>query len=210
MIEPENLPQAVMEAQRAKDQAYTERNRLVAALSKQYPSHLIWHQDAADSPEPWDPEWRTIVCVHGGADTGQMTWHVHDSERSLFAHLENVDIPSCPGWDGHTTEEDKYERLERIPARHRLDASSRAVQTPLSLNLNVVDFDVACDVWDRADIDGGKWLRTDSRGRPVARLRQVGWIDQKGRVYPVAYGRLGSGWDGGSLSPLLIDPGERN
>lgn len=205
MEEPEGLARAVMEAQHAKDAAYTERNRLVAAMSKLYPSHLLVHADT-DAAEPWDDDWRTIVCVHGGPDVGQMTWHVHDSERYMFAHLENVDIPSCPGWDGHSTEE-KYERLDRIPSKARTDALHRAVETPLRLNQNVVDFDVLCDVWDRGDL--GRWLRTGASGRPVARLRQIGWIDQKGRVYPVAYGRLGANWDGGSLSPLLVDPGER-
>ena len=38
---------------------------------------------------------------------------------------------------------------------------------------------------------------------PVARLRRIGWLDQKGRVYlkmpPSAT------FDGGSLTPLLID-----
>lgn len=42
---------------------------------------------------------------------------------------------------------------------------------------------------------------------PVARLRRIGWLDQKGRVWT----RVPSGadFDGGSLTPLLIDPGER-
>jgi hypothetical protein len=42
---------------------------------------------------------------------------------------------------------------------------------------------------------------------PVAKLRRIGWLDQKGRVWlevpPSAE------FDGGSLTPLLIDPGER-
>jgi hypothetical protein len=41
---------------------------------------------------------------------------------------------------------------------------------------------------------------------PVARLRRVGWLDQKGRVWlttpPMAQ------FDGGSLTPLLIDARE--
>jgi hypothetical protein len=43
---------------------------------------------------------------------------------------------------------------------------------------------------------------------PVATLRRIGWVDQKGRVWlecpPAAQ------FDGGSLTPLLIDPGERS
>jgi hypothetical protein len=42
---------------------------------------------------------------------------------------------------------------------------------------------------------------------PVARLRRVGWLDQKGRVWLTI--PPGDEFDGGSLTPLLIDPGER-
>lgn len=43
---------------------------------------------------------------------------------------------------------------------------------------------------------------------PAATLRRIGWVDQKGRVWleiPPAIQ-----FDGGSLTPLLIDPGERD
>lgn len=43
---------------------------------------------------------------------------------------------------------------------------------------------------------------------PVARLRRIGWVDQKGRVYTMCPPQ--AGFDGGSLTPLLIDPGERD
>jgi hypothetical protein len=43
---------------------------------------------------------------------------------------------------------------------------------------------------------------------PVARLRRIGWVDQKGRVYTSVPPQ--AGFDGGSLTPLLIDPGERD
>jgi hypothetical protein len=43
----------------------------------------------------------------------------------------------------------------------------------------------------------------DGKMYPVARLRRIGWLDQKGRVWlacpPMAQ------FDGGSLTPLLID-----
>ena len=42
---------------------------------------------------------------------------------------------------------------------------------------------------------------------PVARLRRIGWIDQKGRVWVKC--PPSADFDGGSLTPLLIDPGER-
>lgn len=95
------------DARAQKDAAYHERDMLVAALSKVYPSHLARHPD---SDVTWDPEYLTIVCVH--LPTGQATWHVHDSEWHLFVHL-TYDTPYCPGWDLHSTDE-KYGRLNRL------------------------------------------------------------------------------------------------
>lgn len=79
---------------------YHERNMLVAYLATSYPSHLARHAEQ----ESWEEDWRWIVCVH--TPTGQMTWHIHDSEYPLFRHL----APAPSHWDGHTTEE-KYTRL---------------------------------------------------------------------------------------------------
>ncbi len=86
-----------------KDVAYHERDRLVAALAKLYPSHLARHEG-----DGWDDEWRNIVCVHLPA--GQATWHIRDCELGWFAHLEL----RADHWDGHSTEE-KYRRLARLP-----------------------------------------------------------------------------------------------
>lgn len=55
------------------------------------------------------------------------------------------------------------------------------------------------------------YLGEDIWGR-TCRMRRIGWIDQKGRVYPYdlrfmtddAFARF----DGGSLSPLLIEIGD--
>lgn len=95
----------------SKNQAYTERNHLVAFLSCLYPSHLSRHDE---DDETWDREWLSIVCVHAympeSTDVIQMTWHIHDSHLPLFFHLR-LD-PTCT-WDGHTTDE-KYARLERL------------------------------------------------------------------------------------------------
>jgi len=84
--------------------AYNERDRLVAVLSKLWPSHLADHP--ADDLT-WDDEWRTIVCVH--SPVGQLTWHIKDGEQPLFVHLSKGDND----WDGHTTEQ-KYQRLESL------------------------------------------------------------------------------------------------
>jgi hypothetical protein len=85
--------------------AYTERNALVAALSRLYPSHLMRH---GDDPS-WDPEWLWIVCIE--TPVGQMSWHLHEPHLSMFTHL--TEGPNT--WDGHTTGE-KYARLARLGA----------------------------------------------------------------------------------------------
>lgn len=89
----------------AKDVAYRERNKLVVALTKFFPSYLMRHPQDPD----WEQDWMWIVCIEG--PTGQMTWHIHDSEIELFDHLPRSDVNT---FDGHTTDE-KYERLAAIP-----------------------------------------------------------------------------------------------
>lgn len=90
-----------------KDAAYVERDRLVCALSKLFPSWIGRH-DNRDTT--WDDEWRWIVFVQ--LPTGQASWHVHDSEIGWFAHCAT----KGDAWDGHTTPE-KYERLAALRAK---------------------------------------------------------------------------------------------
>jgi len=101
-----------------RDAAYTERNRLVAALARLLMAatpnapaatgSVAWLAEHQDKPgESWDPEWKTIVFIEG--PTGQLSWHLHDSDVPLFDGL-----PRGPNlWDGHTTAE-KYERVARL------------------------------------------------------------------------------------------------
>lgn len=190
MGETDKLPEAVREALRVKDEAYAERNRLVAALSKVWPAHFRPHEPLPG--EEWDPDWTTVVCVHIPGE-GVAAWHIHDSEQYLFTHLSNVSIPSCPGLDHDTGE--KYARLERFPVG--------VVSSPLRIN-DGSDFQVPADRWDREE--GGMWIRAYSRHLPVpiATLRQIGWIDQKGRIWrKVPSEPLRD--NGGSYSPLLVD-----
>ena len=91
------------ESQHDRDSVYEERDRLVAALSKCYSSHLARH-----SWPDWEDDWRNIVCVH--LPTGQAAWHIHDSELDMFEHLAASDAACF--YDGHSTEE-KYARLAR-------------------------------------------------------------------------------------------------
>lgn len=85
-----------------KDDAYEERNRVVALLARMFPSGT----KRTDIPG-WDAEWHG--CVYIDLPTGQVSWHYHDSQAHLFA-----DLPPYKGeWDGHDTPE-KYRRIEAL------------------------------------------------------------------------------------------------
>ncbi len=91
---------AAMEAR--KDGAYEERNRVVAALAKVFPSGIC----RTDIPG-WSDDWHG--CVRIDLPTGQVSWHFHDTHAHLFAEL-----PAYAGeWDGHDTPE-KYRRLAAL------------------------------------------------------------------------------------------------
>lgn len=83
------------------DAAYSERARLVAFLSRVYPSH--WAED------PESPGW-PVICVHSPA--GQLCWHIGPNDVHLFP--PDLDT-RANDWDGHSTEE-KYGRLARLGA----------------------------------------------------------------------------------------------
>ena len=104
------IPQSVVdELTTQKNQAYNERNILVAGLSKIFPAFLSWHYP---EDEDWDPEWKWIVYIT--LPTGQVSWHIHETELSMFSHLEHRRRGNY--WDGHTTQE-KYERVKRLQPR---------------------------------------------------------------------------------------------
>lgn len=89
-----------------KDGAYEERNKVVAALAKVFPSGIA----KTDIPG-WLEEWHG--CVYIDLPTGQASWHYHDSQAYLFESL-----PPYEGeWDGHDTTE-KYRRLAALPSYH--------------------------------------------------------------------------------------------
>ena len=101
----EFLGKEIDDLRREKDQAYWERNQLVAVLSRLFPAHLALHEE--DDPN-WDPEWRNIVCIHIPR-IGQCAWHIKTQEKWYFSHLEF----EVNDWDGHSTSK-KYERLRRL------------------------------------------------------------------------------------------------
>lgn len=95
----------IAELESQKNQAYSERNLLVAALSKVFPSSLERH---SEEDSEWENDWRWIVFID--LPSGQASWHIHDSEYELFSHLP---VKAGRVWDGHSTEE-KYARLKAI------------------------------------------------------------------------------------------------
>lgn len=101
---------ANQEVAQQKDSAYSQRDRLVAALSKQFPSYLSRHIGE------WEEDWRNIVYIN--LPTGQASWHIHDSELPWFSHLQAFG----PEWDGHSDEE-KHRRIEALPTGVSLRAA---------------------------------------------------------------------------------------
>jgi hypothetical protein len=94
-----------LEAMRVqKNGAYFERNQVVAALAKLFPSGT-----RRTAIEGWSEDWHG--CVYIDLPTGQVSWHYHDSSAWLFAGLPEYKKP----WDGHDTEE-KYRRVNALVA----------------------------------------------------------------------------------------------
>lgn len=89
----------------AVDEVYYERNQLVAALARLYPSGL-----RKTDIDGWNAAWSN--CVYIDLPTGQVSWHFHDREAHLFSGLP----PYTKPWDKHTTPE-KYERVAAL-GRH--------------------------------------------------------------------------------------------
>lgn len=80
---------------------YRERNQLVAALTKLFPSVRYF-----------DGVW---TAVYVELPTGQVSWHYGASDASLFEHLPTA---ATNPWDGHDTRT-KYARLNALPASER-------------------------------------------------------------------------------------------
>lgn len=103
------ITEVVAAERAAKDAAYEERNRVVAALARLFPAGL-----KRTNIPGWDEEWHG--CVYIDTPAGQLSWHFHDSQAHLFSGL-----PSYGGeWDGHDTSE-KYRRLAATEARGQVE-----------------------------------------------------------------------------------------
>lgn len=112
-----DLSDNVLKLEAQKNGAYSERTKTLSgmcsmAIALGYCVYIMPHVG-----EEWDDDWRNIVVIEG--PTGQMSWHIHDSEMELFKGMPHV---SENKWDGHDTEE-KYRRViglsECVPAMRR-------------------------------------------------------------------------------------------
>jgi len=92
-----------LDLKNAKDGAYLERNKCVALIARMALAMGLKAGRAKTAIEGWSEDWHG--CVYIDLPTGQVSWHFHDSQLSLF-----LDLPKYDGtWDGHDTPE-KYRR----------------------------------------------------------------------------------------------------
>ncbi len=96
-----------------------------------------------------------------------------------------------------------------------LAASGQPARTGLSAAQNCEPWDVFPDTRpDPDDADLTVYARAamhrSGQRMPVARLRRIGWLDQRGQVWLRSSDWMAAGGPNGSITPLLIDPGERD
>jgi len=83
----------IAEAKAEKDEAYRQRNYLVATLARMFPSGVR----NTDIPG-WSDDWHG--CCFIDLPSGQISYHFHDSHRHLFDGLPAYETP----WDDHDKE----------------------------------------------------------------------------------------------------------
>jgi hypothetical protein len=102
----------MVQAQEAeKNEAYRQRNYLVAALAHLFPSGI------RETTIPnWDSDWNG--CVYIDLPTGQISYHYHDSQAHLFEDLP----PYTKPWDKHS-KDTVHIRLLTLPAACRKNST---------------------------------------------------------------------------------------
>jgi hypothetical protein len=86
------------------DAVYAERNNCVALLALMALRLGLNAGMKLHVGDDWEDDWRNVVFID--LPSGQVSWHIHDSEAQKFYFLGTYDGE----WDGHTTEE-KYRRV---------------------------------------------------------------------------------------------------
>ena len=87
------LREALEKKDADKDEAYLQRNNLVAALARIYPSGIM-----RTNIPGWSEDWHG--CCFIDLPSGQISYHYHDSHAYLFDGLP----PYKKVWDGHDKE----------------------------------------------------------------------------------------------------------
>jgi len=87
------LEEGMRVAMKEKDGAYFERNNLVAALARLYPSGI-----RKTNILGWEEDWHG--CCFVDLPTGQISYHYHDNHAYLFKDLPSYEKE----WDGHEKE----------------------------------------------------------------------------------------------------------
>jgi hypothetical protein len=100
------------EAVAEKDEAYRQRNYLVAAIAKLFPSGIR----KTDIPG-WSDDWHG--CCFIDLPSGQISYHFHDSHEHLFVGLPVYTTP----WDGHDKETVHARLLAITPPTTRAEAA---------------------------------------------------------------------------------------
>jgi len=177
----------VSEVNSGQDQAYKERDMCVAliarmALALGYRVWLAQHPDA-----DWEDDWRTIVYID--LPTGQVSWHIHDSEREWF--LRDLHYNSNPDliWDGHDTAE-KYRRvLEYSPPTSVEQKTEETQEQKWEAYLRSLGADETLPTKQRQCVLN-TWLRI-VKAQPRV-MKPTAGLDEKGNFY--------FGWNPGDRS----------
>jgi len=89
-----------------KDQAYLERNHVVALLARHYDSFRT-----VTAIEGWDADWHN--CIYIFLPTGQISYHFHKDHLYLFEDVRYIapeNLAPSNNYDGHT-KDDVHRRI---------------------------------------------------------------------------------------------------
>lgn len=131
------------EMEARKDAAYLERNQVVAALAKCFPSGI-----RKTAIEGWSDDWHG--CVYIDLPAGQISYHYHDAQADLFFGLPAYDKP----YDGHTKEQ-VHDRLQSAQLQATLAARELTWTTA------------------RPTVAGGYWVKRMFGGYPEYNVMDV-------------------------------------
>jgi NTP pyrophosphatase (non-canonical NTP hydrolase) len=167
------------------DAVYKERDMCVALIARMalglgYRVWLGQHPNA-----DWEDDWRTIVFID--LPTGQVSWHIHDSEREWF--LRDLHYNSDLIWDSHDTAEKYHRVLEYRPPTSVEQKTDATQEQKWEEYLRSLGADETLPAKQRQCVLD-TWLRI-VKAEPCVRKPTAG-LDEKGNFY--------FGWNPGDRS----------